>query len=79
MHSFTPEDLLLLAYNETSTTQAIALEEALRADWTLNEEYQAICATKQQLSTIELAPRKKALDFIFEYAERTTRELSPEV
>lgn len=79
MHSFTPEDLLLLAYNETSTTQAMALEDALRADWTLNEEYQAICATKQQLDTLGFAPRKKALDFIFEYAERSVRELSTEV
>lgn len=79
MHSFTQEDLLLYAYNETSTVQNDAIRAALEADWALQEQFEAIKSSQQQLEPLNLSPRKKALDFIMEYAERSVRELSPEI
>jgi len=35
MTNFTPEDLLLYLYNETSAKQTEAIESALKKDWTL--------------------------------------------
>ena len=39
MQSFTPEDMLLYLYKETSPELTAAIEEALKKDWTLREKF----------------------------------------
>lgn len=38
MINFTPEELLLYLYNETSEEQTVAIKRALEQDWTLREK-----------------------------------------
>jgi uncharacterized protein YchJ len=71
MHSFTQEDLIQFMYKETSPQKTAAIKAALVSDWTLKEEYQGLQQSQQMLDTfVEVAPRKKALDFILNYAEK---------
>lgn len=71
MHSFTQEDLIQFMYKETSPQKTAAIKAALVIDWTLKEEYQSLQQSQQMLDTfVEIAPRKKALDFILNYAEK---------
>lgn len=71
MHSFTQEDLIQFMYKETSPQKTAAIKAALVTDWSLKEEYQSLQQSQQMLDTfVEVAPRKKALDFILNYAEK---------
>jgi hypothetical protein len=71
MHSFTQEDLIQFMYKETSPQKTAAIKAALVSDWTLKEQYQGLQQSQQMLDTfVEVAPRKKALDFILNYAEK---------
>lgn len=68
MHSFTQGDLLQYMYGETSNDKTAAIKAALQTDWNLNEEYQELIAAQQSLEKVSLSPRKKAIDFILNYA-----------
>ena len=39
MHNYSPEDLILYLYKETSQEATAAIEKALQEDWTLREKY----------------------------------------
>ena len=71
MHSFMQEDLLSYIYGETSRDQTNAIEAALEADWVLKEKYQELIAAKNELTDLKLSPRKEAVDFILNYANKT--------
>ncbi len=57
MHNFTPEDLLLYLYKETSTEQSAAIEEALKQDWTLREKLAVLKTSMERLDKITVSPR----------------------
>jgi hypothetical protein len=79
MHSFTQEDLIQYMYKETSPQKTAAIKAALVTDYYLREEYQSLQQTQQSLDTfVEVAPRKKALDFILNYAEKKESKHSTE-
>ena len=68
MSIFTPEDLLLYLYKETSPDQNAAIEAALKQDWALSEKL----ATLQE-SIIELdqpleSPRTEVVLKVLSYA-----------
>jgi hypothetical protein len=52
MTNFTPEDLLLYLYKETSAQQTRAIEAALEKDWTLREKMNVLKASMQRLDKI---------------------------
>lgn len=79
MHSFTPEDLIQYIYNETSTQKSAAIKVALEADWNLREKYDEIMSAHKSLEKVTLSPRKKAVDKILAYAEKSVRHLTTEV
>ncbi|MFZ4583444.1 MAG: hypothetical protein ACOYM7_12405 [Paludibacter sp.] len=79
MHTFTQEDLLLYIYNETSHDTTVAIKAAIETDWTLREQFEVITSTTQSLESVSFSPRKKAVDFIMNYAEKSMREVSTEV
>lgn len=76
MPSITQEDLLLYIYGETSTEKTAAIRAALKTDWNLNEQYRELVAAKESLGSVDIAPRKKALDFVLNYANKQVKEFT---
>jgi len=75
MPSFTPEDLLLYLYNETSPEMTKAVEEALKNDWTLREKLNVLKVSKQRLNNVIESPRTEVILSILNYAREKSKEL----
>lgn len=71
MTLFTPEDLLLYLYKETSPSQTEAIEAALAEDWTLQNKLEELKVSIGWLETPLESPRSEALLRIFNYAKET--------
>ena len=76
MQSITQEELLLYIYGEASTEQTATIKAALESDWNLNEQYQALVSAKESLEPVNVSPRKKALDFVLNYANKQVKEFT---
>jgi hypothetical protein len=76
MHSITQEELLQYMYGESSIEKTVAIKAALQTDWNLREQYELLVAAQQNLEKITLAPRKKAIDFILNYANKQVKEFT---
>jgi hypothetical protein len=72
---FTPEELIQYLYKETSQEKTIAIEAALREDWTLREKLEVLKASTQKLETILESPRAEVIMNIMNYARNT--EVNP--
>jgi hypothetical protein len=68
---FTPEELIQYLYKETSNEKTIAIEAALREDWTLREKLEVLKASTQKLDTILESPRAEVIMNIMNYARTT--------
>ena len=76
MNNFTPEDLLLYLYKETSPEQTLAIETALQKDWTLREKLSVLKASMERLDKISVAPRTEVVLNVLNYArEKSTEEV----
>ena len=71
MTLFTPEDLLLYLYKESSPELTNAIETALNEDWTLREKMQVLHASVEQLDKITLAPSIDVILKVLNYARST--------
>ena len=78
MHNFTPEDLLLYLYNETSPAQTAQIKAALETDWSLREKFEVITSAQKRLETLKMSPSQQTIDNILNYAEKAVSELSPQ-
>ena len=78
MHNFTPEDLLLYLYNETSPTQTAEIKAALETDWSLREKFEVITSAQKRLEALKMSPSQQTIDNILNYAEKAVAELSPQ-
>jgi hypothetical protein len=74
MTLFTPEDLLLYLYKESSPELTNAIETALNEDWTLREKMQVLHSSVDQIDKITLAPRMDVILNVLNYARRTAPE-----
>lgn len=74
MPVFTPEDLLLYLYKETSPQQTAAIEEAMKKDWTLREKLSVLQASIRSLEKINVSPRTETILRILNYAKEKTAE-----
>ncbi len=74
MTNFTPEDLLLYLYKETSPEQTAAIEEALKKDWTLREKLAVLKTSMQRLDKIVTAPRTEVVLNVLNYARENSTE-----
>ena len=74
MTNFTPEDLLLYLYKETSTTQTAAIEAALEKDWTLREKLNVLKTSMQRLDKITVAPRTEVVLNVINHAREHSSE-----
>lgn len=68
MHNYTPEDLLLYLYKETTPEQTAAIEDALQKDWTLREKLVVIKTAQERLNNLTVSPRTEAVLNILKYA-----------
>ena len=70
MTTFTPEDLLLYLYKETSVEQTIAIEDALKQDWTLREKLAVLKTSLERLDGIKKSPSTRAILNVLNYARK---------
>lgn len=76
MTNFTPEDLLLYLYKETSHSQTTAIEAALEKDWTLREKLDVLKASMQRLDKLTVAPRTEiVLNVLNKAREQSVQEV----
>lgn len=74
MTNFTPEDLLLYLYKETTPEQTYAIEEALKKDWTLREKLTVLKTSMQRLDKIKETPRTEVVLNILNYAREKSEQ-----
>ena len=74
MPFFTPEELVLYLYQETSPEQTAAIEEALKKDWTLREKLSVIKTSIQRLDKIKISPRTEVILNVLNYAREKSAE-----
>jgi len=76
MTTFTPEDLLLYLYKETSEKQTTAIEDALKQDWTLREKLAVLKTSLERLDGIKKSPRTRIVLNILNYARKNAKEVA---
>jgi hypothetical protein len=74
MPNFTPEDLLLYLYKETSIKKTAAIEKALQIDWTLREKLNVLKASMERLDKITLSPRTEVVLNVLNHAREQAAE-----
>jgi hypothetical protein len=74
MSIFTLEDLILYVYQETSPEKTAAIQQAIANDWTLQEKFNVIKTSVEQLTTELYAPRAEAVLNVLNYARETMAE-----
>ncbi len=75
MRNFTPEDLLLYLYNESSPQLTAAIKQALQLDWTLREKFNVLKTAMLRLDQIQQSPRTEAILNILNYAREKSSEM----
>ena len=68
MHNYSPEDLILFLYKETSPEVTIAIEKALQEDWTLREKLSVLKTSMERLNSITIAPRTEIILNVLRHA-----------
>jgi len=74
MNNFTPEDLLLYLYKETSPLQTAAIEKALKKDWTLREKLAVLKTSMERLDKITESPRTEVVLNVLNYAREKSEQ-----
>jgi hypothetical protein len=71
MTLFTPEDLLLYLYKESSPELTVAIEAALKEDWMLREKLEVLRTSSDGLNAVTVAPRMEVIMRVMNYARKT--------
>ncbi len=74
MTNFTPEDLLMYLYKETSTTQTNDIESALEKDWALREKLAVLKDSISRLDKLTTAPRTEVVLNVLNHAREHSSE-----
>ena len=74
MTLFTPEDLLLYLYKESSPELTVAIESALKEDWMLREKLQVLQSSADELDKVTISPRMEVILRVMNYARETATE-----
>jgi hypothetical protein len=75
MHNYSPEDLILYLYKETSPEATVAIEKALKEDWTLREKLAVLKTSMERLNSITVSPRTEIILNVLRHA-RTGEEIT---
>lgn len=73
-HSFTPNSLVRFIYNEVSTSERLAIMEALHADAELRRAYEELKTAQNQLPKTKFNAPKSALHEILAHSKSTAVE-----
>lgn len=68
MHNYSPEELILYLYKETSPQATAAIEKALNEDWTLREKLAVIKTSMERLNSITVSPRTEIILNVLRHA-----------
>ena len=71
MPLFTPEDLILYVYQETSSSETTSIKDALANDWALQQKFNVIETSVNQLTTGLYSPRAETVLNVLNYARET--------
>jgi hypothetical protein len=74
MTLFTPEDLLLYLYKESSPELTVAIETAIKEDWMLREKLQVLQSSTEGLEKVTVSPRAEVILKVMNYARETATE-----
>jgi hypothetical protein len=74
MTKFTPEDLLLYLYKETSLQQTAEIEKALAKDWALREKLAVLKTSMQRLDKLVETPRTEIVLNVLNHAKEKAAE-----
>ena len=74
MTNYTPEDLLLYLYKETSASQTAEIKAALKKDWTLREKLNVLKTSMQRLDKIKENPRTEVVLNVLNYARKKSAQ-----
>jgi hypothetical protein len=74
MTLFTPEDLVMYVYQETTPEQTAAIELALQQDWTLREKLEVLEQAVSLLDKTLVSPRTESVLSVLNYARETAVE-----
>jgi hypothetical protein len=77
MTLFTPEDLLLYLYKESSPELTVAIESALKENWMLREKLQVLQSSADELNKVTVSPRMEVILRVMNYARETAVEPAP--
>ena len=72
--NFTSNSLIKYLYKETTTSEALAINDQLREDSSLREEYDGLFKAYQQLPKVSFRPSGAVIHKILGYSERTALE-----
>ena len=75
MTKFTPEDLLMYLYKESTPQQTAAIAHALQLDWTLREKFNVLKTSMLRLDQIQESPRTEVVSNILNYAREKSKEM----
>lgn len=74
MTNFTPEDLLLYLYKDSTPKKTKAIETALENDWTLREKLNVLKASMERLDKITQSPRTEVVLNVINHAREQISE-----
>ena len=68
MHNYSPEELLLYLYKETTTEQTMAIENELEKNWALREKLAVMRTAMERLNNLIVSPRTEVILNILNHA-----------
>jgi hypothetical protein len=75
MTKFTQEDLVQYLYRETSEQKTAAINVALDNDWDLQDSFEQISSTLNNLEEVNLSPRDEAVNRILQHITKKQGQL----
>ena len=77
MPDYTTEELIQYLYHETTGEQTLAIEKALQTNWNLQERFNALKGSKNELDTVVKSPRPQSIMAILNYARSSAAVEQP--
>jgi hypothetical protein len=68
MYNFTPEEILLYLYKESSTELTSAIEDELQKNWALREKLTVMKTAMERLDNLTISPRTEVVLNVLRYA-----------
>jgi hypothetical protein len=73
MYNYTPEEILLYLYKESSPELTSAIEEELTKNWALREKLTVMKTAMERLNNIAVSPRTEVVLNILRYANQAEK------